>query len=258
METLEKSIIISLDGNNDDLFPYLPYLLQDLWEIGSNPDVIINLLQKQQFAPDPHFHVLDLGCGKGAISVRLAHKFGFQIHGIDGMPAFIAEGQQQAQKYQVSEHCQFEVGDIRQQVKKLKNYDLIILGSIGPVLGDVETTLQQVKLCLKPTGYIILDDGYVPDANQANAPHYPTRTAVLTQIQRAGLKIVAEYYNERSDIVESDTYIFKKIKQRAEELKQQHPEKADLFDAYVKAQAEENSILENQIKCVTWLLQRIE
>jgi cyclopropane fatty-acyl-phospholipid synthase-like methyltransferase len=35
--------------------------------------------------------VLDLGCGKGAVSVQIASKFGFDVVGIDAMSEFLSE-----------------------------------------------------------------------------------------------------------------------------------------------------------------------
>ncbi len=42
MKDLNKSIIESLDGRDDELLPHIPYILQDLWEIGANPVKIIS------------------------------------------------------------------------------------------------------------------------------------------------------------------------------------------------------------------------
>ena len=46
MDTIEHSILKSLDGKDINLFPFLPYLLQDIWEIGASPEVILNLIKK--------------------------------------------------------------------------------------------------------------------------------------------------------------------------------------------------------------------
>ncbi len=45
MKTIEESVVIAMDGAESNLFPYLPYILRDLWEIGSSPEVIIELIQ---------------------------------------------------------------------------------------------------------------------------------------------------------------------------------------------------------------------
>ncbi len=35
MRTLEESVVASMDGTESELFPFLPYILQDLWEFGA-------------------------------------------------------------------------------------------------------------------------------------------------------------------------------------------------------------------------------
>ena len=65
MEETKKSILESLDGSDPELFPYLPYLLQDLWEIGADPLSMLSLIREN--IPNKKLTILDLGCGKGAV-----------------------------------------------------------------------------------------------------------------------------------------------------------------------------------------------
>ena len=66
MKSLEESVVIAMDGSDPELFPFLPYIMQDLWEIGSDPETIIRLIRKHADKP-AGMKVLDLGCGKGAV-----------------------------------------------------------------------------------------------------------------------------------------------------------------------------------------------
>ena len=70
------------------LLPYMPYLLQDLWALGSSVDQILDLFSTLPLSYGAA-KVLDLGCGKGAVSVQIASKFGFEVVGIDAMPEFL-------------------------------------------------------------------------------------------------------------------------------------------------------------------------
>ncbi|MCK5453172.1 MAG: class I SAM-dependent methyltransferase, partial [Calditrichia bacterium] len=88
-EKLEKSLSESLE-TNPNFLPYLPELLQDLWELGSSPDKIIELIRPLELnAGDTR--ILDLGCGKGAVSILLVKTFGFQAIGVDGCQPFLDE-----------------------------------------------------------------------------------------------------------------------------------------------------------------------
>lgn len=63
------------------LLPHLPYLLQDLWALGCAVDRIIDLVGSLGLAAGSR--ALDLGCGKGAVAVRLASELGLEVVGID-------------------------------------------------------------------------------------------------------------------------------------------------------------------------------
>lgn len=257
METIQHTVITSLDGRDVQLYPYIAYLLQDLWAIGSSPELIITLIRKHQLHQQP-MRVLDLGCGKGAISVHLAKELGFHAHGIDAFPAFIDEANQWAHKYNVAAACHFAVGDIRTRVDHLHDYDLAILGSIGPVIGDVAATLTKVRRCVTPGGYIILDDAYLPDESDLTLPLYLKRAEMIRQIQASQVKIIDEYHIEQPIIAAVNDSDFAHIQQRAWELMTRYPDKQDLFAGYVTAQAEEIELLEHHAVNVIWLLQRVD
>jgi len=255
MEKLDQSIIKSLDGKDESLLPYIPYLLQDLWEIGSSPEVINQLLKKHKIL-SRNSRVLDLGCGKGAISVKLAKEFECQVHGIDAMPEFIEEANFWADKYHQSDWCTFETGDIRERVKNLRNYDLIVLGSIGPVFGNIEDTLKNVSPAMVNNGYIILDDGYIPENSDFENENYLKQSEVLKQIGASGYEIVEALIMDNTFIEESDSDIYENIEIRAQELIKKHPDQKYLFEEYLEIQRFENDILENKVECVTWLLRK--
>ena len=68
----------------------MPFLLQDLWALGSSVDDILDCLGIPDFTSGVT-HLLDLGCGKGAVSVRAAARFGFRMIGLDVMEAFLED-----------------------------------------------------------------------------------------------------------------------------------------------------------------------
>ena len=189
MDTVKKSIVKSMDGLEFGLFPYLSYLLQDLWEIGASSDYIIDIVKRQRVLKKKS-KILDLGCGKGAVLIRLVNEFGCEGHGIDALPDFIEEAKDYAKKYKVLQKCTFETGDIRRKVDDLTGYDLVILGSIGPVFGDIKSTLLKVQTCTKDDGYIILDDGYLSNDSSLKSPVYLKETELLQQIKSAKMNIV--------------------------------------------------------------------
>lgn len=87
-DELENIPLDSLDCFDKELRPFIPHLLEDLWEIGSTSRkirkfIVGNGLDKIKLK------ILDIGCGKGGISIPLAKEFEAQVFGVDAMPEFI-------------------------------------------------------------------------------------------------------------------------------------------------------------------------
>ncbi|NLE33931.1 MAG: class I SAM-dependent methyltransferase [Bacteroidales bacterium] len=252
MKSLEESITGSLDGTNTGILRFLPYLLQDLREIGADPETMTRLI-REHIRKD-NLRVLDLGCGKGAVSVRIAMEGQHTVRGIDAVPEFIREAEEWADNNHVSDRCSFEVGDIRTVIRELKGFDVAILGAIGPVLGDLEVTLNEVKDALNVPGYVLLDDGYIEDDLETDYDRALRKSEFLRQIDAAGFTVVHEELFGRDRLTETDGPIFDSIKKRAAELTAQYPEQAARFRNYVDNQAYETRMLETVITTGTWLL----
>jgi cyclopropane fatty-acyl-phospholipid synthase-like methyltransferase len=256
MKTIEESVSAAMDVREVELLPFLPYILQDFWEIGSEPDTIIAFIE--QYSSDyKRLKVLDLGCGKGAVSVKVAKKFGCLCHGIDAVPAFIDYAIDKAKEYSVSELCNFEAGDIREKVRHLKDFDIVILGSIGQVFGDYSETLAAISPCLSDRGLIIIEDAYVDDNSSFSHPQLLKKQVMHDQIAGAGMEIIAEIVEQVDEnLLESYNLQQTNIDKRCNELMAQHPEMAGIFQRYAERQKEEyNNLSENMI-CVAMVLKR--
>jgi SAM-dependent methyltransferase len=255
MKTIEESVVTAMDGSDNELFPYLPYILQDLWEIGADPDAIIRMISKH-FADCADLKVLDLGCGKGAVSVKVSKSLGCKCHGIDAIPEFIDYAQQKALEFKVEHLCAFEIGDIREKVKNLSGYDIVILGAIGPVFGDYYTTLTTLSGCINKNGIFIIDDGYIENNCDYSHPLIQKQKEILSQIDSAGMQLIEDDIFQQTFIKDSDDYIFGNLKKRCTELIDKFPDKKELFLNYIKKQVEENDVLENKVICSTLVISR--
>ena len=190
-KTLEESVITAMDGSDPGLIPFLPYIFQDCWEIGSDPDTMTGLVRKH--AQDhSRLRVLDLGCGKGAVSVKIAQEFKCGCLGIDAIKEFVDEASRKAKEHGVGRLCRFEAGDIRERVKGLRGFDIIILGSIGPVFGNYSQTLKAVERCIMKNGKVIIDDGYVENDSGYSHPSIIKRDVILEQIADSNMRLLDE------------------------------------------------------------------
>jgi len=254
-KTTEEKLAGSLTAKSTELIPFLPYLLQDFWELGSDPDVMSDLLRRHASVN----RVLDLGCGKGAVSIRLAEEIGVTVKGIDITPEFIEVAKQKAAApADVSELCSFEVGDITKAVHTEKDWDCVILGAVGDVLGDPLETLMLLKQTIKPGGMILIDEGYVKEKNSEvryENYEYLTLEEWHEVIQKAGLEILEIVHATEEDTADFECEM-KNIEQRANELAERHPEKRELFIEYIESQFAEYTDLNSDVVGITMALRK--
>ncbi len=252
-KTIEECVVAAMDGSDKELYPYLPYILQDLWEIGASPDAIIRLIRKH-WEDYGRLNILDPGCGKGVVSVKIAAALGCRCHGIDAIPEFIDFARRKADEYNVGHLCTFETGDIRETVKGLSGYDIVILGAIGPVFGDYVATLTTLSHCIVEKGAFIVDDGYIEDDGDFQHPSIFKKSELMKQIDSAGMTLVENDIMEREDIKDADDHVFGYLEKRCRELIEKYPGKRDLFLDYIEKQKIENDVLENKIIGTTMLI----
>jgi cyclopropane fatty-acyl-phospholipid synthase-like methyltransferase len=255
MLSLEKCIVESLDGGHEALFPYLEYILQDCMELGSDPEIMLALIQKH--IHQTNLRILDLGCGKGAVAVHLASNLQCSVHGIDAMPGFIESARKYARSQSVKDKTHFEVADIRARIQSLETYDLVILGAIGHVFGDLHTTLSKLMPLLTHEGHILLDDAYVPDQSVGQYQRCHTESSFYGQIETAGFRIVAQDIFDHNKMDEADQSLLQNMKMRLDELKIKKPAKQALFDAFWHNQLYETEMLKHLLVTGTWLLQKM-
>lgn len=238
-----------------ELLPYLPEILQDFDELGSGADRLIECLEGVGVADDV-VYALDLCCGKGATSIALAKHFGMRVDGIDAMGAFIESARAAAAAAGVGELCSFTMGDLCTTVAQRGDYDLVIFGAVGPILGGITATVTHLLTPLRSRGWLVVDDSVLlPGAPgrpgfEAHAGLEETRE----RIERSGAEIV----DVRS--FESDAHgnegDMQKIVRRAGDLVERRPDLGSAVARYVERQRAECSFLERWTCDVTWLLRK--
>ncbi len=253
MKDISQRVVESLDGNLPELLPHLPYLLQDLREIGSDPVVMLDLIRGN--VSSDQVNILDLGCGKGAVTVYLAKNLNCKITGIDYIEEFIESAKLFADAEGVAERCRFIQGDGRMLISEFSGMDIVVLGAVGPLLGDIHQSLRQLRSVLKTDGFVILDDGYLEEGYSGSYDRCPDKQVFFQQIENAGFEVIDEEIFDRSILESTDRMVLENIKRRAAELALQYPEKKKLFDDYVASQVFEFQMLETDIVTGTWLLQ---
>ena len=254
-ETKEK-LARSLTAETVELLPFLPYLLQDLWELGSKPADMIKLIKKHM-PISKHSKILDLACGKGAVAINIAKSLGINVYGFDLIPEFIDYANKKAKELNVGSLCNFSCSDVNDIVNIETDYDCVIFGAAGNILGSPQETLSKLRKTVRTQGYILIDDAYLSgdskneDINYQNY-EYLNHEQWISLFRSIGLKLVDEVScNEENDF-DSDN---RAITMRANELIARHPEKQALFEGYIQSQLNECNDLKSSITGVIWMLQ---
>ena len=259
---VEEKLAGSLTAETTDIIPFLPYLLQDFWELGSDPMAMAELLEKH-ITVSTTTNVLDLACGKGAVSVAVAKKLRVKVKGYDIIPEFIDFAVQKAHEHDVVDLCDFKVGDINEVVQTAKDYDAVILGGVGDVLGKPFETLRKLKQTIKTGGYILIDECYLKDGGKQedvgyNNYEYLTEkqwNALFTESDLELLETVSAFEIE-SENMDSDSGMTA-ITKRANELIEKHPAQKAMFEGYIRSQQSEYDDIDNHLEGVIWILRKL-
>jgi 2-polyprenyl-3-methyl-5-hydroxy-6-metoxy-1,4-benzoquinol methylase len=241
-----------------DIVPYLSELLADIWALGSWPEEIVELLRSLE-PPTQSTEVLDLGCGKGAVTLPIAKELGFHVRGIDLFPPFIQEATERAKKLRIADLCRYEVSDMRDAFKEGGVYDVVIFASIGGVLGDYTECVGQLRTASRSGGYMVIDDGFLAHESRLNQPgyqHYRPHEETIQQLTSHGDTLIREKIIPVAKLKAYNQNNTELIRMRAHQLARRHPEMAKSFEQYIRWEVAESNLLETETIPAIWLLQR--
>jgi cyclopropane fatty-acyl-phospholipid synthase-like methyltransferase len=250
-----QQIASALDAT-PQLVPFLPELLADLWEMGGSPALVAQWLGGLDL-PSSSTRVLDLGCGKGAVSLRLARDLGFQVHGVDLMKPFIDWARSRAAHWGLSERCQFETGDLREVARSARGYDVAVYASVG-ALGPLDECVGTLRRCVRDGGFLVVEEGFLAPAvgrgtRFVNLAGYEETRSRLTA---HGDEILRERVLAPEEMGTIDRRYIESISARAEVLATRHPDKAALLLDYVERQKSAAAAWEHDARSAAWLLQK--
>lgn len=240
-----------------ELIPFIPYLLQDLFELGSSPEIIIEILDSLQL--NNQTKILDLACGKGAVSIKIAERLSFICKGIDLFKPFIETARVKAKEAGVQHLCNFEVGDINQAIHKERNYNIVILAAAESLLGEVDEAMGKLRNCVSDGGIIIYDGAYLNENSSLDNPDYPVIKKyddTTKQLTSYGDEIIKEAIIPTEETLAINNTYTDAIRKRANELVLTHPDKKELFYSYIKKQEAECSIIENDLTGCIWCIRK--
>jgi SAM-dependent methyltransferase len=237
------------------LLPLVPQLLADLNELGSDAELIVEVLADLGLPSSTR--VIDLGCGKGTVAIEIAAKLGFRVDGVDLFEPFIAIARERAAVAGVADLCSFQCADILKVVDAVEPADIAIFAALGDVLGPLDETIGVIRRFVRPGGYIIINDDYAKKGESAFASfeYRSSREETLRLLQSCGDVLKREALEPPSNLA-SGIYESTLIRRRAELLAEQHAELKEALLAFAEDQAREYEYIANNLIPAVWVLER--
>jgi 2-polyprenyl-3-methyl-5-hydroxy-6-metoxy-1,4-benzoquinol methylase len=238
------------------LLPHVAELLTDFDELGSNPDLVGAWLAERGLGAGAR--VLDLGCGKGAVSIALCRQLGCKVDGVDAYAPFVAEADKRVEELGIVGLCDFQVGDIKERVGTAADYDAVLYLGIGGVLGSMAECIAALRRCVRPEGVMVLDDAYRLSAalDFPGYEHLRGRADTLAQLVVHGDRLLAEHLTPREAVAAQNRQYQAWIERRGRKLTAREPGLAADIAAFIEKERKECSLLECDVQCAMWLLQR--
>ena len=245
-------------GAPPEILPYFPELLAGMWSLGVPPDSVVTLLNGCHL-PAGETSVLDLGCGKGAVSITLARHFGFEAHGIDLYEPFIEEARKGAWERGVGYKCSFRQGDICKAVQGKGEYDLVLHIWVGGVLGDGGKSVGRIRHLIRRGGYMVFGYGCLKDGIRADHPllqGFERCQTVMRKLMKHGDTVIRQTTIPEDRISDLHRQYIDSLQKGAHKCAREHPEHAGQLWEYVSKHEEMCRVMENRVDSCLWLVKK--
>jgi SAM-dependent methyltransferase len=114
-------------------------------------------------AIDATTHLLDVGCGSGALAIWAARTFGCRVTGITIVPLHVAMAQFSAAMARVGHLCEFQIMDMAAMTFPDATFDIVTNQETFCYVEDKLRYLRDVRRVLRPGGAWRTLDGALPE-----------------------------------------------------------------------------------------------
>jgi cyclopropane fatty-acyl-phospholipid synthase-like methyltransferase len=138
-----------------------------LWEAGVTTHAQSILATNHRLlaglAIDADTHILDAGCGSGALAIWAARTFGCRVTGITIVPMHVAMAQLSAAMAKVGHLCDFQCMDMAAMTFPDARFDIVTNQETFCYVEDKRRYLRDVRRVLRPGGAWRTLDGALPE-----------------------------------------------------------------------------------------------
>jgi SAM-dependent methyltransferase len=115
-------------------------------------------------------HVLEIACGSGGVSLRMAQRFGVSVVGVDINPAAVSAAHDRATQYGLQDQADFRVTDAATTLPFAdQSFDVVFCNDAINHLPDRQRVLAEWHRVLKPGGRCLYTDPIVVTGSLSNA-----------------------------------------------------------------------------------------
>ncbi len=245
------------------LAPHLGELFADLTALGSMPRTVVRLLR--QVGIGEGARVLDLACGKGAVSVAIAASLRCRVLGLDAYEPFLESARELARRRGVgrgvggakedrglAEFRQFNLRD--PSTLPRGRFDAALMIGLDPLVHAAAV----LRPLTRKGGVYVIDDIYRDDrdAHADEYPHIPTREESREILTAKGDEIAAVHIPAPSAVRRLNDRLYRGISRRAAALRRRHPRLAAPLREFLARQRHANEELVGPLRPAIWVVRR--
>ena len=240
------------------LLAHMPELLADLESLGSDPEDLVDALQRAKLPADAL--VYDLGCGKGANAVAVAHQLGVRVVGFDLFDPFIEHCRRRAAEAGIDDRCTFERANIVELPGRWAAADAVLLAALGDVIGPLDETMATLRQLVKPGGVVVIADSYLKPQASADFRRfegYAGRDETIRRLEANGDTVEHELtQDDDEETTSSFAHELRMMKQRAQAIAAREPALTASLKTFIDEQTAEYSYLAESTIDVVWVIRR--
>lgn len=109
---------------------------------------------------DESSRVLDLGCGRAELALRIIERFGSQVVAIDNSSLMLDAARERAQWTDALGRLHLDNVDIRNFVADPETFHMTVYLAASGIEGGVPAACRKLKGWTQPGGYVLIGEGY--------------------------------------------------------------------------------------------------
>lgn len=197
-------------------FELLEDFFRPLPSLGAHPRHVVGWLRRAGIRRGAK--ILDVGCGKGAVSVAAACALGCLVEGVDAHPGFVREAELRARGRRVQSRCTFRCG-LAEQIRG--NFDAVVVLNLFPF----EKAVHLARARTRPGGVYLFDDAVSDDPIGG----FPLVEEVDHFVRRTGDRVLARRVWTPAEVLRRERRNLTRLKRHARTLAAARPRDAEVF-----------------------------